>query len=469
MNELRDYQVSAVKSARALVKQGRRRIILQAPTGAGKSVIVREIISLLSNKGRRAVFVAPRLEIVEQLSAHLDSVGIEHGILQGTHWRTRPWLPVQVATSGTLMRREAAPPDVLFLDEAHLHIDVAKTLVGRFPKSLVIGTTATPIRLDGRGLGEVYEAIVPVVSVRSLIDTGYLCPFRIFAPSDPDLSAVRTTAGDFNKKDLRGIMDTPCVIGNVIETWRRLANGQSTIVFATGVEASKRLAQAFRDVGVNACHVDAETPGGDRQRIVRDLGSGALTIACNVELFTYGLDVPRVSCVSLARPTQSLALHLQMIGRGLRPAPGKDILTVLDHSSNTMRHDLPDVPREWSLTGVVRRRPTEQAPGLRLPCPVCFAVSPASAVVCVLCGAFFPKKPRIVLERPGELREVTLASRAGRFDPEMRARMLAKWIRDGRERGYAGTRAGIIFRRVFGVPVEPAIEEKARAMAGGGA
>lgn len=464
MNELRGYQRFAVDRARTLVKEGKRRIILQAPTGSGKSVIVREIIVRLSANRKRSVFVAPRAEIVEQLSKHLDDVGIDHGVLVGSHWRARPWLPVQVATSATLLRRDVPPPDVLFIDEAHLHIDSAKALVERFPRALIIGTTATPARLDGRGLKEVYEVIVPVVSVRTLIDAGHLCEFQVFAPFLPALDAVRTTAGDYNKKDLAALMDKPSIIGNVVDHWIRLANGRSTIVYAVSVEASKKLALAFREHGVNAEHTDAETPAMERADVVDRLRNGRLTVACNVELFTYGLDVPCVSCVVVARPTKSLPLHLQMLGRGLRPHPGKENLLVLDHSFNTLMHGFPDMDREWSLDGIVKK-PGQRIPALRLPCEVCGAVCPSSALVCTLCGNFFPKKPRIVLHRPGELEEVgaTMKSRAASFNPTQRAERLAGWMDADVRNGWSRGRAYAIYKSVFG-PLDPAIEREAQSL-----
>lgn len=459
MSALRPYQTRAIDAATDVVNAGKRRLILQAPTGAGKSVIIREMISRLHVNGARACFVAPRREIVEQLSQHLDHVGVDHGVLQGSHWRRRPWLPVQVASVSTLVRRDLEAPDVLFLDEAHLHLDAAKSLVARFPTSIVVGTTATPARLDGRGLGELYEAIVPVVGVRELIDLGFLCPFQVFAPSSPELAGVRTTAGDFNRKDLARVMDTPTIVGDVVETWMKLAAGRSTIVFAVSVEASQKLVEAFRARGVRAAHVDAETPQAERDRVVKALGTGALQVACNVELFTYGLDVPRVSCISVARPTKSLALHLQMLGRGLRTFPGKTSLAILDHAGNTLRHDFPDAPRTWSLNGIERKR-KERPPSLRT-CTSCYAISPGGSIACTICGVPFPVVRREVTQRAGELVLAQPAAHWRALSEQARARKLAHWLRT---KPFA--QAVAIFRNVFKAEPSPDLFREAQAMNG---
>lgn len=398
---LRAYQRNAIAALTDAVNAGRRRVILRAPTGAGKTRIAREIVDRCVARGSSVVFVAPRAEIIAQVSADLDSAGIDHGILMSNHFRRRPHLRVQVASMLTLMRRTTAAPDVLFLDECHLHLSAAVKLVARFPSSIVIGLTATPARLDGRGLGEIYEQIIPVAETADLIRDGYLVPYRVFRPSTPELAGVRTVAGEFNRRDLGAVMDTARVVGDVVADWHRYAAGQSTIVFACSVDASKRLAAAF---GPIATHVDSDTPADERAAIVRRLGDGSLKIACNVELFTYGLDVPRVSCISMARPTKSLALYLQMTGRGLRPFEGKSMLTVIDHAGNTYRHDLPDAVHDWNLDGVTRRG-GDRLPSLRT-CTSCYAVCAGNVTACPECKTPFPIMPRHVQHVSGALVEV---------------------------------------------------------------
>jgi superfamily II DNA or RNA helicase len=451
MNPLRSYQTAAVASLTDAVERGRKRIILRAPTGAGKTAIAREIIDRCVGRGAAVVFVAPRREIVDQTSAELHSAGIEHVVMQANH---PPEHPVCVASIATLVRREVKAPEVCFLDEAHLHLDAAKIVVERFPNAVVIGLTATPERLDGRGLGEIYEEIIPVAETAELIEGGYLVPARVYRPSSPNLAGVRTLAGDYNKRDLTPLMDTPTVVGDVVATWRKLAAGRPTLVYAVSVEASEHLAAAFRAVGVNAEHVDAETPHDLRKSVTDRLRNGELTVACNVELFTYGLDVPRVSCISMARPTKSLALYLQMAGRSLRPFPGKENSLILDHAGNTYRHDLPEAHHEWSLEGVERRG--DRPPSLRT-CTECFAVYAASLEACPACGAIPVKKPREIEQRAGELVEVKIDKWSG--VPEYaRVRAYAKWLRTKSSERHAFA----IFCAVFKVPPSATVQREAR-------
>ena len=468
---LRPRQVAAVEAVRAAYRRGKRRVLLVAPTGSGKTEMYLSVVHGALARGNKVLVLASQEELIEQPGRKLDAAGQDFGVLQGDHYRVRPWLPLQLASVQTLARRGARPEaSVVICDEAHLFVaDTFKRIVTDYPKAVILGLTATPRRLDGRGLGELFEELVVATTIEKEIADGFLVPVQTLAPNVPDLSELEVSHGDFARGKAARFMERPAIVGDVVKTWKARAEGRPTIGFAVDIAHSEKMVAACRGAGINTAHVDGSASRSERGRLLADLTNGQLQWLWNCQLLGLGVDIPRVSCVVMARPTLSETVYLQQGGRGLRPFPGKDHLLLLDHAGNCLRHGLITWEREWSLDGKRVRCADEQVPGLRLPCPVCFAVSPASAVVCVLCGAFFPKKPRIVLERPGELREVTLASRAGRFDPEMRARMLAKWIRDGRERGYAGTRAGIIFRRVFGVPVEPAIEEKARAMAGGGA
>lgn len=454
---LREYQASAIDALTRAVENGRKRVILRAPTGAGKTRIAREIVDRCVTHGAGAVFVAPRNEIIEQTSAELTSAGIKHVVLQANHPED---YPVKVASTATLARREVQSPAVLFLDEAHLWLDVAKKLIERFPESIVIGLTATPERLDGRGLGEIYEEIIGVTETRDLIALKYLVPARVFGPASPNMDGVRTTAGDFNRGDLATLMDKPKIVGDIVGTWKKLADGRSTIVYAAGVEASIHLRDAFRAAGIHTEHVDAETPAAEREDVVGRLRDGSLPVVCNVELFTYGLDVPRVSCVSMARPTKSLALYLQMAGRGLRPFPDKDNLIILDHAGNALRHGLPDLVHEWKLGGAkVRKR---EVGSLRT-CKRCFAIFAPTLEKCPECGLVVEKKLRQVDHVDGELLELQpvvqkTAKWAGLSD-DARIRAFAKWLRTKSEgQAYA------IYYNCFGQRPTPFISKQAHRL-----
>lgn len=454
MKPLREYQTRAIDALTDAIERGRKKVILRAPTGAGKTRIAREIVDRCVAHDAGVIFVAPRNEIIGQTSDELKLAGIKHVILQANHPED---FPVKVASTATLARREVSAPDVLFLDEAHLWLDVAKKLVARFPNAIVIGLTATPERLDGRGLGEIYEEIIGVTETRDLIETKYLVPARVFGPANPDMTGIRTTAGDWNRKDLAGLMDRPRIVGDIVKTWKKVAAGRSTIVYATGVEASLHLRDAFRAEGIDAEHVDAETPDEERKAVIARLRDGSLPVVCNVELFTYGLDVPRVSCISMARPTKSLALYLQMTGRGLRPFPDKDNLIVLDHAGNCLRHGLPDRVHEWKLGGAKTSK--RQVPSLRT-CKRCFAIFPATIDTCPECGTVVEKKQRTVDHVDGELLELQQETRkpgkwSGLSD-DAKIRAFAKWLRTKSEK-----QAYAIFYNCFGARPTPFVARQA--------
>lgn len=457
--ELRPYQQEALSRLRSTIAAGARRVVLVAPTGAGKTVVARDIIAGASTKGNRVLFVAPRKELIEQCSATLNAIDIDHGVMQASHWRTRPGLPVQVATTATLLRRETPAPAVLLLDEAHLNFDAALKLLARFPAAHVIGLTATPCRTDGRGLGEMYQQLIEVATPAQLIDDGYLVPFRVFAPPPPDMSAVPKRGGDWAHGALAETVDKPHLTGDAVLTWLTHAQGRSTLVFGVGVAHSQHLAEAFRSRGVEARHVDGTSSDRDRGKVLADLRSGALPVACCADLYTYGVDAPAVSAVVVCRPTQSMALHRQMIGRGLRVHPGKTDLLLLDHAGNTGRHGYPDEPVEWSLAGQVRR-PSKAQP-VRT-CPKCFCCH-APAPTCPECGHVYEVVKREIVERPGELVEAQRSEWASKQTPAARVEWLRRQARLAKWKGYKSGWAAYRYKATFGCWPSRSLREQAGA------
>jgi superfamily II DNA or RNA helicase len=464
--ELRPRQAAAVEAVREAYRRGQRRVLLVAPTGSGKTEMYLSVAHRALARGRRVLVLASQEELIEQPGRKLEAAGQDFGVLQADHWRVRPGLPLQLASVQTLVRRGVRPPaDIVICDEAHLFVaETFRKIVDAYPNAYILGLTASPRRLDGRPMGDLFDVMVVATTIEKEIADGFLVPVRTIAPFVPDLSEVEVARGDFARGKAARFMEKPTIVGDIVKTWKERAAGRPTIGFAVDVAHSEKMVAACRAAGINAAHVDGSASRSERARLLADLAGGQLKFLWNAQLLTLGVDIPRVSCIVMARPTLSETVYLQEGGRGLRPFPGKDCLLLLDHAGNCLRHGLIEWEREWSLTRTVRKRPDSQAPGLRLPCPKCFAISPTGAFTCVGCGALFPAKPRIVLERPGELQEVTLSSRAARFDPEARARMLAKWIRDGEEHGYAPTRATVIFRNVFGVAPDTVVRDRAIAM-----
>lgn len=443
---LRPYQLSAVDQARQKVAAGQRRVCIVAPTGAGKSVIAAHIAASAAAKGSRVLFLAHRLELIEQLSDKLDLAGLDHGVIQGDHPR-RNDLPVQVASVATLIRRKLPPADLVCVDECHRAPSESFRRVLKAYSGTILGFTATPYRLDGRGLSEFFDDVVHVAHIDELIDAGWLVPPIVIAPEEPDVSMVRKIGGDFDPSQLASVMDKPVLIGNVVETWCRRAMGRSTVLFATSLQHSRHLVAEFVSRGIPAEHVDGETPLPERAAILARAASGQTVVLSNVGILGEGWDLPRIACVVQARPTQSRALYRQMVGRGLRAWEAKRDCLVLDHAGNVYRHGLPTERDEPGLSGA-KRRDASKAMSVRQ-CPLCYACAPGTAWVCPACAQPFPVRHRpLIATKGGELGEVKWQERV---TDDRRAALLEKWNRIAQERGYKPGYARAIYRSTFGV------------------
>lgn len=443
---LRPYQLEAVEKARELTRSGVRRVCVVAPTGAGKSIIAAHIADSAARLGRKVLFLAHRFELIEQLSDKLDLADLDHGIIQGAHPRKND-LPVQVASVATLIRRKLPEADLLIVDECH-HAPSAsfRKLIDAYPAAVILGFTATPFRLDGRGLGEFFDGCVNVAHIDELIEAGWLVPPLVIGPEEPDVSMVRKVAGDFDPSQLASVMDKPVLIGNAVETWLQRAQGRTSVYFATSIRHSLNVVDAFRAAGIPAEHVDGTTPLPERAAILARAAAGTTLVLCNVGILGEGWDLPRVSCVGLLRPTQSRALNRQMCGRGLRTFEGKTNCVILDHAGNWCRHGLPTERDEPGLSGA-KRRAASQALSVRQ-CPLCYACAPGTAWVCPACAEPFPVRHRpLIATKAGELGEVTWKERT---TPDRRAELLEKWERIAKDRGYKSGYARAIYRSTFG-------------------
>ncbi len=412
----RPYQNLAIARLREEMAAGNRRVLLQLPTGAGKTFVAATVARGAQAKGKRVVFLVHRVELVDQTSRTFAEEGIPHGLITAGQPMDDEF--VQVASVQTLARRldRVDAPDLIFADEAH-HA-VAGTwakIMQAWPEAFVIGLTATPERLDGRGLGDVFQSMITGPQTVDLIAGGFLSAYRAFAPSTVDLSGVRTAMGDFDHATLAAACDKPSITGDIVGHYQRLAPGRQAIAFATSVEHSRHLAEAFNEAGIPAAHVDGTTPTDQRKALIAAFTAGDIRVLTNVELFGEGFDVPLVGAVILARPTQSLGLHLQQVGRALRTAPGKDHAIILDHAGNLARHGLPDDPRKWSLNAVKRaRKATDTGPAIRQ-CPACYAVHrPAAA--CPECDWQYTSARPEIEHRDGELMEIARKDWTGGID-----------------------------------------------------
>ena len=394
---LRPYQQRAVNAVTAAEGS----VLLALQVGGGKTVIACELIRLALARGERAVFLVHREELVTQARDRLLQFGISSGVIKAGYLEDRTQR-VQVACIPSLVRRSHPPADLAIFDEAH-HI-MADSWFGvvqayKDAGAAVVGITATPERLDGRGLGAVFDTLVQPVTTRELIDDGHLIEPTVYAPSTVDLTGVRTLAGEFDSTAAAERMGA--LTGGITRYWNEHARERPTLCFAVNVAHSRMIAEALADVGARTMHVDANSSRDERQRALDGVRRGALDVVTNTGLFLEGLDCPPLSCLIIARPTQSLGLHRQMIGRVMRPHPSKTDAIVLDHAGNYQRHGLITNEVEWSLGGK-KRRP--QAAPVRQ-CLECYAVLPGGTPVCTECGFVFPAaavQPPDV-DNPGEL------------------------------------------------------------------
>ena len=437
MLTLRPYQSDLIAQARATLRAGCRRLLLHSATGSGKTCLAAHMLASAAARGKRAWFIVHRKELLEQsVQTFVTAADIHTGII-AAGYPADPSAPVQVCSVQSLRKRMSAlaPPDLLVWDECH-HVpsrswsDIAATLRGAHQ----LGLTATPQRLDGKGLGGYFDALLLGPTVQELIQAGYLSDYRLFAPGMLDASHLHKTAGDFNRAEVSTAMQSSTVVGDAVATYQRHAEHGRALVFVWSLDASRALADAFQRAGIAAAHVDGETDPAERRRAMAAFRAGDLRVLCNVELFGEGLDVPSVDAVFLLRPTDSLGLYLQQCGRGLRPARGKSHVRIFDHVGNWTRHGLPDDARQWFLEGATREK--KKSLSARR-CPRCFAVSRMGALVCAACGLPFPGKPRKVTQVDGALVEADLSAlRELALEEEHGCRSLHDWQELARKRGF---------------------------------
>jgi DNA repair protein RadD len=413
---LRPYQLAALDQLDDAIQNGVRKPLLVLPTGAGKTVIAAELIRRSVAPSSRVLFMAPRRELIAQTSEKLDAAGVDHGvILAGADERAGLRAAVHVASVDTLASRvlrcrtlTLPSYDLVLVDEGHLALTVVRErLLDQWPAALRVGLTATPTRKDGRALGVLYDTIIEPATTADLVAQGYLAPARYWSWPTPDLRGVRTTAGDYNLADLEHVMNTAPLLADVVATWLQRAPDRRTIVYACSIAHAVALAEAFRREGVAAEHVDANTPALVRAATFARFRSGTTQVLTNCFLAAYGFDLPALSCVVLARPTKSLMLYLQMLGRGLRINEGKHDCMVLDHSGAVHRHGVATDERVWTLSGctalvppAARTKPKREAKT----CPACHALW-MDGPTCPECCYQLQPKGRLVETLNGELIE----------------------------------------------------------------
>ena len=421
-------------------------VLAYAPTGFGKTVLGSALIDLIFKAGKRVIFAVHRLALVKQTHITLDQFGIPHSyICAGMHYN--PYHRVYVASIDTLKNRLGKiPADYLFIDEAHLSASDGWAKVVNFYKEAgakIIGLSGSPVRLDGKPLGDVWDEMVFGPSVKWLIENGHLSRYRAFSPAGIDTSSLHVRNGNYISSELDDLIAGKAVMAGAVRHWRSLALGKRTIGFAPSIKRANELAEEFRQSGYNFMALDGNTPQTDRDRAFSALADRQLHGIINVNLFSEGFDMSAqvgrdvpIECVLDMYPTNSLARHLQKHGRGLRKKSEPAIL--LDLVGGFRRDDLglPDEDREWSLNGADNGKRAKAASVATKTCPVCFCThSPAPA--CSDCGHVYEVKSRQVKEVEGELEEIDLErERRERKVEQGRAETLDDLVKLATGRGY---------------------------------
>jgi len=450
MKTLRDYQLRGIEMLRDSLRRGKRRPVLQLPTGAGKTLLSAALIDRALAKGQRCIFTVPRISLVDQtVDAFLRQGVSQVGVIQQAHEMTDRSRPVQVASIDSLMRRDIPPAGLVIVDEAHLQRDFLYEWMRRSEWQRVpfIGLSATPWT---KGMAKHWDDLVVVSTTEKMIEAGYLSPFRAFAPSSPDLTGVGTERGDYVVKQLSAVMDQPKLVADVVTTWLERGEDRPTLCFAVDRSHAKHLQQKFQAAGVPTGYVDAYSKPEDRALLEKQFRSGEIRVACSVGVLTTGVDWD-VRCISLARPTKSEMLYVQMIGRGLRPAPGKDHLLLLDHSDSTLRLGFPDQIHHNALDdGNPRNKADKDRIALPKPCPSCHYLKPPKMAVCPSCGFRAEHGPKAQEVQDGELIEIT-AKNPQALTLARKGEIYGQLKAVARKRGYSSGWASHKFREMTGV------------------
>jgi DNA repair protein RadD len=403
---LRPHQERAIVMLREAMLSGKKRVVLQLPTGAGKTRTAAEIVLSATGKGKRVCFTVPAISLIDQTVEAFEAEGLtDIGVIQSNHPRTNYDAQVQVASVQTLVRRGVPDCELVIVDECHLQHDVIPKWMKRDPGKLFIGLSATPW---AKGMADYWQGLVQPVSMQQLIDAGFLSPFRVFAPSHPDLTGVGTVAGDYNQGQLSEVMGDRRLVADVVETWLKRADNRPTLIFAVDLAHARTLQAEFAQAGVAMGYCDAYIDRIERQVLFDQMARGEIAGIVNVGTLTTGVDAD-VRCVVMARPTKSEMLFVQCIGRGLRTAPGKADCLILDHADNHARLGfVTDIHHPELLAGADKRPVTRKEKGEPMPreCTSCGVLKAPKVRECPLCG-FTPTRQSEIEFEEGQLVEVT--------------------------------------------------------------
>lgn len=451
-----EHQANAITALRQSIGQGVRRIVAQAPTGAGKTLMAAAILDGAIRKKKRVAFVVNAIGLIDQTVEAFYAEDIRDiGVIQADHSMTDWSKPVQVCSIQTLKKRGSYPQaDIVIIDECHaLHEFHKQWMIDQeWARVPFIGLSATPW---SKGLGKFFESLLVVATTQELIDKGFLSPFKVFAAGRPDLSDVKVVAGEYHKEQLSSKMSGNTLTADVVKSWKELWGKGKTLVFGVDRRHAELLHYRFQEAGVRSAYQDGESTADERKAIKRGFHTGELEVVVNIGTLTTGVDWD-VRCLMLARPTKSEILYTQIIGRSLRTAAGKDYALILDHSNSTLElglvtdihHDTLDDGKPKKIAEAKRRKP------LPRPCPECSAVVPRLNRTCTQCGFALPLASGVV-ERDGVLVEFVpgqpLRGVSRQYTWEQKAAFFGELLGYAQDKGYKPGWAANKYREKFGV------------------
>lgn len=450
--ELRPYQAAAFEAAREHIRNGKRRILIVAPTGSGKTVLASALMEMTREKGNRSTMVVDRLSLIDQTSATFDRYGLPHGVVQGEHYRFAPYERIQVCSVQTLAKRRWPDSQVDVFDEAHvLHAAHKRRMEGG--ESVVIGLTATPFT---KGLGKYFDAVINVTTTRKLIEAGWLAKYRIFSCAEPDMTGVKVrSTGEWD--DTQASKKALEVVGDVVAEYVKHGEGRKFICSGVDTNHVEELARQFMAAGITVATYTYKDRAEDRAEITREFrkADSGIRGLITVTAASRGFDVPDVSCIIMARPLRkSLAEHIQLFGRGLRIADGKDDCVVLDHSGNCARFydacesffdegagELDDGKKKEKK----KKKKAEVEP---MKCPECRALHNPSPV-CPCCGHQYPRR-EAVRHVAGTLKELIAGGERRELTKQLWP-MVCGYVRERRTDDAGRRQALAIFHEITGI------------------
>lgn len=391
------HQQSGADDIRRAFYAGYRRVLYTLPTGGGKTILFSYIATQAAAKGNRVLICVHRRELVRQTVESIRQFGMEPGVIAaGWDGESNARSMVQVASIDTLRTRLQYYPawryQILVIDEAH-HATAAtwEAIISHFDIP-TIGVTATPCRLTGKGLGEIWETLIQGPAYSELRCLGCLVDCDLYTIGGDQADGVAISRGDFKRRELESALDRSAVVGDAIDHYREHADGEPAIAFCVSRHHAQKVAEMFSGAGYQSFAVDGATEKAIRDDLIGGLARGDVQVLTSCDLISEGLDVPAARVGIMLRPTLSTALWIQQAGRLLRVAPGKDKAIILDHAGNTYRHGFPDADREWTLERGLEESET-RAESITM-CKSCFAAFRPGPRVCPSCGAEKVAEPR---------------------------------------------------------------------------